>query len=98
MKLPEYVLVYGVKVPVVLADLGDEKEGETDGKTIWINTSTPKRKHKGILLHELWHCFIRRSGIIQDPNHNYALEEIEADGVQNLMEDNFIFYPKKQRK
>lgn len=99
MKFPKYVDIYGQRVPVILVpnlknEAGEELEGNTNGKFIWINSDEPKKNWKRTLLHEMWHCFIRRSGVIQDPNHNEALEEVEAEGLQNIIDDNFVYYPK----
>jgi len=101
MKLPESLIVYGKEIPVIFVknlkdETGEELLGDTDGEVIRISTKCPKKDLRGTLLHELWHCFIRKSGIIQDPHHNPALEEIAAEGFQAIMEDNFIIYPRKR--
>lgn len=95
MKFPKSVNIYGKNVPVILKenlknDDGEVVGGLTNGHTIWINSDEPKRKWKGILCHEMWHCFVRRSGVIQNPDHNEGLEEVEAEGFENLIHDNFI--------
>jgi len=101
MNLPEYVLVYGQEIPVVVVEnltneKGEELLGDTNGEIIRIDSKCPKKDLKGTLLHELWHCFIRKSGLIQNPDHNEALEEIEAEGFQTIINDNFIIYPRKR--
>ena len=94
MKLPEYLTILGKEVPVIFVeDLRDEKGnqvcGITDGNEIRICTSVNKKDRLGVMLHEMWHCFIRRSGIIQT-NHDVQIEEIEADGFENIIKENFI--------
>lgn len=96
MKLPTSLDILGKDVPIVFTDnLPDTKLADTDGDTIWISNDAKKKELKTIMLHEMWHCYIRRSGIFQT-NHSTETEEIESDGFANIIEDNFILTAKRR--
>lgn len=96
MILPEYFMVLGKKVPIVLKpqvycdDTGKPVDGKTDGDTIWISETVRKSKRIGTALHELWHCYERRSGLWFRKEHDEEIEEVHAEGFQNIVTENFI--------
>ena len=96
MKLPEVLVVLGKEIPVVItSNLPEEKLADTDGNTIWLSDKSLKKDRLEIVLHELWHCYIRRSGIFQT-THSVETEEIEADGFANIITDNFILRARRK--
>ena len=98
MKLPEKLIVLGKEIPVHYeAKLPDEILGHTDGEAIFISKECKKKDRLSVLLHELWHCFIRRSGIIQT-NHDTQVEEIEADGFANVITENFVLRCRQRKE
>ena len=90
MKLPETINVLGKVIPVELKELGEDVLGDTDGEAIYISTKAKKSDWKGILLHEMWHCYERRSGLFYMENHDVNIEEIRAEGFANIISENFI--------
>lgn len=93
--IPDFVEIYGKEIPVIFEDdvkdeKGDELAGDTDGSVIRISLKEKKKEHLGILLHEMWHCYIRRSGIYYREDHDTNLEEQMAEGFATIMQENFI--------
>jgi hypothetical protein len=94
-QIPEFVIVYGKEIPVILKDHvydenGEELDGDTDGHTISISKGAKKSEHLSILLHEIWHCIIRRSGVYYRSDHDTQLEEQMAEYFQTVIQENFI--------
>ena len=94
-QLPEYVIIYGKKIPIIFKDKiyddkGNELDGDTDGHVIRISNEARKTEHLGILLHEMYHCIIRRSGVYYRNDHDTELEEQMAEYFQTVIQENFI--------
>jgi hypothetical protein len=92
--IPDFIIVYGKEIPVVFKDNlkcdGEDVDGDTDGNIIHISTNAKKKEHLGILLHEMWHCYTRRSGAYYREDHDINLEEQMAEGFATIMQENFI--------
>lgn len=95
-KIPKRILIFGKWVKIKrVKKLKKGRMADTNGNTIQILKSVKPREAIGIILHEAWHCYIRRVGIFQT-DHCPQIEEIEADGIQSLILENLDFSFKKE--
>lgn len=78
--------------PVVSPSTGDPACGLCDWpqKTIWIDSELSHEMIVHTLLHELFHAYVRRSGIYNG-NLSHELEEILADQFGLIIAENFDF-------
>lgn len=93
-KIPDYVIIYGKEIPVEFKDnlkdsKGNEIDGDTDGHKIYIHAKAKKKDHLGILLHEMWHCIMRRTGVYYREDHDEQLEEMQAEFYQTTIQENW---------
>lgn len=94
-RIPEWLDIYGRIVHVEYKEKlfnpkGEELDGDTDGEIINISLDAKKKEHLGILLHEMFHCYIRRSGIYYREDWDTNLEEQMAEGFTTIILENFI--------
>lgn len=100
MRIPDHVIILGKSVPIEFREkvyddeTGEERDAKTNGETILISEDVSKKDIPATILHEMWHCYIRRSGLYQRADHREDIEEIEAEGFANIITDNFILRSK----
>jgi hypothetical protein len=87
--LPDYVIIFGKEIPVIVKEMSDDLEGDTNGEVIWINEEVPVRKRKGVLIHEMVHCAVRRNGQYYRDDHDTQAEEMYSHIAEVIITENF---------
>lgn len=98
-RIPEFLDIYGKEIPVEFEDniknsKGDDLDGDTNGHVIRISNQAKKKEHLAILLHEMFHCYIRRVGIYYREDWDTNLEEQLAEGFATTITENFVLRSK----
>lgn len=92
---PKILSVFGRKIKVYYKNITD-CVGYTDYKKIVIKTKIKEDYRIEVILHELFHCALERTGIKQ-AELSHDLEEIIVDNLAKVVNENFLLTVKKSK-